>query len=120
MVCAFCAMTIFCISSASFCDSSLYKILHEFIQYKLSSLVIRMNQVNIIKTIITQNVDDEFISGKIIYPVEFIYEMMYHFNQPGFTSVIFCDTIADMTHRAYCKNNFQRGIEPEQLVNTII
>src|SRR5882672_6067403 len=73
------------------------KMLRKFPENKFRSLVIGMNHIDIIKTIIAQYIDDQFIGRKIMNPFKFIGEMMNDFYQSCFTAIVFNDAITYMT-----------------------
>src|ERR1700722_13075867 len=78
-------------------------ILHESFYYIIRCHIIRMYKILIIKTVISQNIYNKFISRKIICPVKFTHQLMYHFNQPGLTAIVLNYSIADVAHRTYGK-----------------
>ena len=79
-----------------------------------------MHEVLIIKPVIPQNINHQFVGREILGSIEFIHQLMSHFDQPGFAAVIFYYPITDMTHRAYGKNNLKLRIEIEETVKRFI
>ncbi len=71
-------------------------ILTEFFQYKFGGRVIGMNQVDIIKTIVSQYVDHQFISREIISTFKFCNDIMN-----GFESILLCCGYSPLRHRGY-------------------
>ncbi len=79
-----------------------------------------MDQVNIIKPVIPQHIDHQFIGREIETMFVLLNERMYCFYQPGLAPVILHYPVADMPYRADGKNEFQFFVESVQPFEAII
>src|SRR5436190_12376863 len=119
-------------SLMSSCDHNAFYLLHEFLswlinkrlsklhQHKLSGHIVGMDKVCIIKTVISQYIDDQFISGKIIQLFVFVNEMMNSLDQPRLAPVIIYYPIADMSYGTNSKNYIEAWIKLKQLFKRLI
>src|SRR5580692_8282490 len=92
----------------------------EFIQYKFCGSIIGMNHIYIIKPVIPQNIDHEFIGWKIMNMIKFICQVMNRFYQSCLAAVIVYETVPDMANGANRKDNLNLRIELEQLMDAVI
>ena len=79
-----------------------------------------MSKINIVKPVITQHIDHEFVSRENNNLSNLLTRWCTDSISLAFAAIIFHNTIAQMAHRAYGKYNAECGIEMKQLVNGCI
>src|SRR5690242_8896597 len=95
------------------CDTAFCK----FLPYILSRLVIRMHHIFCKKAIVTQVINYQFISREIMHSIKLVDKMMDRMKQHGLTAIVFYQSIAQMSYRAYSKNDVEPGIKDVKFIN---
>lgn len=97
-----------------------YKMGHEFLEHELCGRVIGMGHIDIVEAIIAKHIYHQFIGGEIEKVVEFVHQVVHHFQQAGLAAVVIDHAVTKVADGRYGVNDLYILIEITYLVQGIV